>query len=58
MGDLISDELLDAFAIVAPLDQVATKVIDRFDGVIDRASLSLPEGMSDESMSVVIGGLR
>ena len=36
MGTLIDDEVLDAFAVVAPLDQVAAKIRDRCDGVIDR----------------------
>src|ERR1700735_2966199 len=38
MGELINDDILNAFAVVAPLDQVATEVRNRFEGMIDRFS--------------------
>ena len=36
MGNLITDDILDTFAIVAPPDQVAGKLRTRFAGAIDR----------------------
>jgi probable F420-dependent oxidoreductase len=39
MADLIDDDVLDTFSVVAPLDQVATRVTNRFGGAIDRFSL-------------------
>ncbi len=39
MADLIDDDVLEAFSIVAPLDQVASRVTERFGDVIDRFSL-------------------
>ena len=48
MGRRISDEVLDAFAVVAPPDQVAQAVLRRYGDVFTRcgiyASYSLPEG--------------
>lgn len=39
MGDLIGDDVLEAFSVVAPIDQVAARVAERFGGAIDRFSL-------------------
>jgi probable F420-dependent oxidoreductase len=38
MGELIDDEVLNAFAIVAPLEEVPQKVVERCAGVVDRVS--------------------
>jgi probable F420-dependent oxidoreductase len=42
MGSLISDEILTEFAIVAEPSGAAARVVDRFDGLIDRFSLDTP----------------
>ena len=42
MGSLIDDEILEAFAVVAPIDEVAAKIRDRCDGVIDRVMVGFP----------------
>jgi probable F420-dependent oxidoreductase len=36
MGSLIDDEMLEAFAVVAPVDKVAAALRSRYDGVVDR----------------------
>ncbi len=36
MGERITDEILEEFAVVAPPDQVAARLKDRFGGLIDR----------------------
>lgn len=36
MGSLIDDEMLEAFAVVAPIDHVARELRSRYDGVVDR----------------------
>jgi hypothetical protein len=36
MGSLIDDEMLAAFAVVGPVDQVGAALKDRCDGVVDR----------------------
>jgi probable F420-dependent oxidoreductase len=38
MGGLIDDEMLETFAVVAPPDQVADAVLDRWGGLVDRFS--------------------
>ena len=42
MGELIDDDVLDAFAVVCPLDMVATEVRNRFEGMVDRFSFYAP----------------
>ena len=38
MGELITDEILDTFAVVAEPDDVATKLLARYGGLVDRLS--------------------
>jgi probable F420-dependent oxidoreductase len=42
MGELINDDILNAFAVVAPLDRVATEVRNHFEGMVDRFSFYAP----------------
>ena len=42
MPGLISDEMLDAYSISAPPDQLADKVIARYNGILDRVTYYLP----------------
>lgn len=58
MGALIDDEVLDAFAVVAPLDTVAAKLRDRCDGVIDRVLPAFPTGVPDATVTDVLHELR
>jgi probable F420-dependent oxidoreductase len=58
MGELISDEVLHAFAVVAPIDQVATQVKARFGDCVDRFSFYAPYKMSPEEWSNVLAGFR
>ena len=39
MRDLVDDEVLAAFAVVAAPDDVAAQVHERYDGVVDRFSV-------------------
>lgn len=47
MGALVDDEVLDAFAVVAPSDRIAAAVLERWAGLVDRfsfyAALPAPE---------------
>jgi probable F420-dependent oxidoreductase len=54
MGELISDEVLDAFAVVCPIDQVAAQVKARFGDVVDRFSFYAPYKMEPEQWSAVL----
>jgi len=58
MGSLIDDEILEAFAVVAPLDEVADKIRDRCDGVIDRVLVGFPSAVPEEAVSAVLRELR
>jgi probable F420-dependent oxidoreductase len=58
MGSLIDDEVLETFAVVAPLDEVAAKIRDRCDGVIDRVLVGFPSAVPDDTVSAVLQELR
>ncbi|MDT7764284.1 MAG: hypothetical protein QOC63_3704 [Mycobacterium sp.] len=58
MGSLIDDEILEAFAVVAPLDEVAAKIRDRCDGVIDRVLVGFPSAVPEDTVSAVLRELR
>ncbi len=38
MGELIDDDILHAFAVVAEIDDLAPEILRRFDDIIDRIS--------------------
>lgn len=54
MGSLIDDDMLEAFAVVAPVDKLAAALLSRCDGVIDRVMPSLPHSLSDAAVSAVV----
>jgi probable F420-dependent oxidoreductase len=58
MGELINDEVLNAFAVVAPLDEVATEVRKRFEDVVDRFSFYAPYKVDPEMWKGVLAGFR
>ena len=58
MGSLIDDEILETFAVVAPLDVVADKIRDRCDGVIDRVLVGFPSSVPEVTVSAVLQELR
>jgi probable F420-dependent oxidoreductase len=58
MGSLIDDEVLNAFAVVAPLDEVAGALRERCDGVIDRVLVGFPSSVSDETVASLLEDLR
>jgi probable F420-dependent oxidoreductase len=42
MGELISDDMLHQFAVVAPIDEIAHAVKERYDGLLDRIGYYFP----------------
>ncbi|KUH82845.1 MULTISPECIES: LLM class F420-dependent oxidoreductase [unclassified Mycobacterium] len=58
MGTLIDDEILEAFAVVAPIDKLAAQIRDRCDGLIDRVMIGFPSSVAEESVSQVLKELR
>jgi probable F420-dependent oxidoreductase len=58
MGQLIDDEMLETFAVVCPVDQVATQVKARFGDLVDRFSFYAPYKMSPEDWQSVLKGFH
>jgi probable F420-dependent oxidoreductase len=58
MGELINDDILNAFAVVAPLDQVATEVRNRFEGLVDRFSFYAPYKVDPDMWKGVLAGFH
>jgi probable F420-dependent oxidoreductase len=58
MGSLIDDDMLNAFAVVAELDDLADKIRDRCAGVINRVVPSLPPQLSETAVRGVLEELR
>jgi probable F420-dependent oxidoreductase len=58
MGSLIDDEILDAFAVVAPPESLAAKLRDRCDGAIDRVLVGFPKSVSEERIAAILHELR
>jgi probable F420-dependent oxidoreductase len=58
MATLIDDEILDAFAVVAPTAKLAAALQDRCDGVIDRVMPSFPHTLSRATVAAVLDELR
>jgi probable F420-dependent oxidoreductase len=58
MGDLVDDEVLRAFAVVAPLPELASALLTRCDGVIDRVMPAFPASLSEDAVDRVLDELR
>jgi probable F420-dependent oxidoreductase len=58
MGDLIDDELLDAFAVVGDPKTVARGIVDRWGATYDRISLYTPYAIATPTLLEVIEGVR
>lgn len=58
MSALIDDDILEAFAVVAPVEKLAAALASRCDGVIDRVMPSLPDTLSEATATAVLQELR
>jgi probable F420-dependent oxidoreductase len=58
MGELISDEVLDAFAVVAAPEDVPKAMTERYDGVVDRVQLYLPYRSDPDRWKQVLAGFH
>ena len=58
MATLIDDEVLETFAVIAEPDQVATGLVDRFGGMIDRVGFYFGLAGSDESQAATVAALK
>ena len=58
MGELISDEVLEAFAVVCPLEKVASEVRARYEGLVDRFSFYAPYKVDPGLWKDVLAGFH
>jgi probable F420-dependent oxidoreductase len=58
MGNLITDEILETFAVVAAPDKVADGLIGRYGDIISRISFYFPGQLDDEGWAPVIAALK
>ncbi len=58
MGELIDDEVLGTFAVVAPLDDVAARITERFGDLIDRFSFYTPYPIDDGQLAQMLDRFR
>ncbi|HEX2214753.1 MAG TPA: LLM class F420-dependent oxidoreductase, partial [Mycobacterium sp.] len=58
MGTLIDDEILETFAVVAPVDRLADAIRERCDGVIDRVLVGFPPSVDEQTVIGVLQALR
>ena len=58
MAELIDDEVLNTFAVVGPVDDIAGKVLERFGGVVDRFNFYAPYPMAPERWAEVLAGFK
>jgi probable F420-dependent oxidoreductase len=58
MGNLITDDILNTFAVVASLDQIATELLRRYGHVIQRISFYAPYKMDPERWRQVLAALQ
>ncbi len=58
MGELIDDDVLNAFAVVCPPDKVAAELRNRFEGMVDRFSFYTPYKLDPELWKGVLAGLH
>jgi probable F420-dependent oxidoreductase len=58
MAGLVDDEMLNTFAIVGELDDIAGQVLRRFGGVVDRFNFYAPYRMEPERWAEVLAGFK
>jgi probable F420-dependent oxidoreductase len=58
MGELIDDDMLEAFAVVAPLDEVPARILARFGDLVDRFSFYVPYRVEPDQWRQVLAGFR
>jgi probable F420-dependent oxidoreductase len=58
MGELITDEMLDAFAVIAEPDDLAGAITARYGDVLDRVSFDTPYAADPEMCRAVVAALH
>jgi probable F420-dependent oxidoreductase len=58
MGALVTDEMLDTFAVVAPPDDLADRILDRWGGIADRFTFYTPYEIEPAILEALVATLR
>ena len=58
MGELVDDDMLDTFAIVAAPEAIAPRLAERFGDVVTRISLYLPTQRDPDRWGDVIAAIK
>jgi probable F420-dependent oxidoreductase len=58
MGELIDDEMLDAFAVVGSIDAVAQQLHERWGGLLHRISFYAPYDVEPDELTKLIAALK
>ena len=58
MGELIDDDVLDAFAVVSEPDGIAAELVKRYSGIVDRCSFYAPYRSDPDRWSATIRMLQ
>jgi len=58
MGALLPDDLVDAFAVVAPPDKVPQSIVERYGDMVTRVSFYAPYRMDRDRTMALVEGLR
>ena len=58
MGDLIDQDMVETFAVVAPLDEVGPALVERWGGVVSRLSFYTPYQTQGDQWDGVIAAIK
>jgi probable F420-dependent oxidoreductase len=58
MGELVSDEMIETFAVQAPLEGLAGAITERFEGIPDRVSINVQWGPDRDQWRAFVSALR
>ncbi len=48
MGELVSDEMVDAFVVTGEYDEIADKFLERYGGLLDEVNFSVSSAKSPD----------
>ncbi len=58
MGDLITDEILETFAVVSPPEDVPARMLERYGDLVDRVAFYAPYRSDPERWKRILDGFR
>lgn len=58
MAQLISDDVLEAFAVVAPVEEIGPRILARYGDVVTRVGLYTPYALADDDRAKIVSSLQ